>query len=65
MSVLLVLIPLSLLLVAVAVLAFFWAAGSGQFDNLDTEAWRVVMDDETQPPESRRRQPRDEEDDAS
>jgi len=64
MSVLLVLIPLSLLLVAVAVLAFFWAAGSGQFDNLDTEAWRVVMDDEAQPPESRR-QARDEEDDAS
>ena len=64
MSVLLVLIPLSLLLVAVAVLAFFWAAGSGQFDNLDTEAWRVVMDDETQPPESRR-QPREEKDDAS
>ena len=54
MSVLLVLIPLSLLLIAVAVIAFFWAAGSGQFDNLDTEAWRVVMDDDEKPPESRR-----------
>ena len=64
MSVLLVLIPLSLLLIAAAVIAFFWAAGSGQFDNLDTEAWRVVMDDDEKPPESRR-ESTEREDDAS
>ena len=49
MSILYVLIPLALLLLGVAVWAFFWAVGSGQFDDLDTPAVRVVMDDDTTP----------------
>lgn len=49
MSILYVLIPLALLLLGVAVWAFFWAVGSGQFDDLDTPAIRVVMDDDTTP----------------
>ena len=49
MSILYVLIPLALLLLGAAVWAFFWAVGSGQFDDLDTPAVRVVMDDDTAP----------------
>lgn len=49
MSILYVLIPLALLLLGVAVWAFFWAVGSGQFDDLDTPAVRIVMDDDTKP----------------
>jgi len=49
MSILYVLIPLALLLLGVAVWAFFWAVGSGQFDDLDTPAIRIVMDDDTKP----------------
>jgi cbb3-type cytochrome oxidase maturation protein len=49
MSILYVLIPLALLLLGVAVWAFFWAVGSGQFDDLDTPAIRVVMDDDSKP----------------
>ncbi len=49
MSILYVLIPLALLLLGVAVWAFFWAVGSGQFDDLDTPAVRIVMDDDTAP----------------
>ncbi len=49
MSILYVLIPLALLLLGLAVWAFFWAVGSGQFDDLDTPAVRVVMDDDTKP----------------
>ena len=51
MSILYVLIPLALLLLGLAVWAFFWAVGSGQFDDLDTPAMRVVMDDDTKPKE--------------
>ncbi len=51
MSILYVLIPLALLLLGVAVWAFFWAVGSGQFDDLDTPAVRVVMDDDAKPDE--------------
>ena len=51
MNILYVLIPLALLILGVAVWAFFWAVGSGQFDDLDTPALRVVMDDDEKPPQ--------------
>lgn len=49
MSILYVLIPLALILLGLAVWAFFWAVGSGQFDDLDTPAVRIVMDDDAKP----------------
>jgi cbb3-type cytochrome oxidase maturation protein len=45
MSILFMLIPLSLVLVALACWAFFWAVGNGQFDDLDSPAWDVLSDD--------------------
>jgi cbb3-type cytochrome oxidase maturation protein len=36
----------SLLLPGIAVAAFFWATGDGQFDDLDTPAHRILWDDE-------------------
>jgi cbb3-type cytochrome oxidase maturation protein len=47
------LLPLSLALATVAVIAFIWATKSGQFDDLETPAQRVLFDDEddqNQPP---------------
>lgn len=49
MSILYVLIPLALLVLGIAVWAFFWAVGSGQFDDLDTPAMRIVLDDDSRP----------------
>ena len=49
------LIPLGLLLLAAAVAAFFWAVGSGQFDDLDSPALSVVMDDDSKPATRNRR----------
>ena len=51
MSILYLLIPLALLLLGGAVWAFFWAVGSGQFDDLDTPAVRIIMDDDEKPPD--------------
>jgi cbb3-type cytochrome oxidase maturation protein len=45
MSILYVLIPLSLVLVAFACWAFFWAVGSGQFDELESPAWDVLREE--------------------
>lgn len=45
MSILFILIPLSLVLVAFGLWAFFWAVNKGQFDDLDTAAWSVLQDD--------------------
>ena len=49
MSILYVLIPLALLILGGAVWAFFWAVGSGQFDDLDTPAVQILMDDDKAP----------------
>jgi cbb3-type cytochrome oxidase maturation protein len=45
MDILYLLIPLALLIVAVAVMAFRWATQDGQFDDLETPALRILMDE--------------------
>lgn len=50
MEILYLLIPLSVLLVFVIGAAFWWALQSGQFDDLDGPAQRVLMDDDHQSP---------------
>jgi len=46
MSVLYLLVPLALLLVGLATVAFIWAVRRGQFDDLETPAVRMLHDDE-------------------
>jgi cbb3-type cytochrome oxidase maturation protein len=46
MNILFALIPLAIALLAAAIWAFFWAVRSGQFDDLDTPAVRILLDDE-------------------
>jgi len=50
MSMLYVLIPLALMLLAVAAWALIWAIRSGQFDDLESHGWSVVLDDDQSPP---------------
>jgi cbb3-type cytochrome oxidase maturation protein len=44
MTILLLLIPLSLVLLGVAVWAFVWAVRRGQFDDLDSPALDILVD---------------------
>lgn len=44
MSILYILIPLGLVLVFIGIWAFFWAVGNGQFDDLETPGWSVLVD---------------------
>ncbi|QIG81536.1 cbb3-type cytochrome oxidase assembly protein CcoS [Stakelama tenebrarum] len=44
-----ILIPVALLLGLSGIGAFFWAAKSGQFDDLDGAAMRILIDDEDKP----------------
>ncbi|KAB7614278.1 cbb3-type cytochrome oxidase assembly protein CcoS [Amylibacter sp. SFDW26] len=46
MSVLLYLIPISMLLGGIGLLAFFWALKSKQFDDPDGNASRILIEDE-------------------
>ena len=45
MNVLYILLPLALILVTAAILAYRWATKEGQFDDLETPAVRAVLDD--------------------
>lgn len=45
MEILYVLIPLSVVLLAAAIGVFMWAVNSGQFEDLDTPAWRILKED--------------------
>ena len=53
MSIIYLVLPLALLIVLAAVLAFVWAARRGQYDDLDTPALRVLHDDEDGGPRDR------------
>lgn len=49
MDIIFLLIPVTLMLVGLAAWAFFWAVGSGQFDELDAPAWDILRDDDERP----------------
>ena len=46
MDTIFVLLPLALLIASIAVGFFIWAAKTGQFDDLETPAVRILFDDE-------------------
>ena len=46
MSALLFLIPVALLLGGLGLAAFIWAVRTGQFDDMDGAAQRILIDDE-------------------
>ena len=49
MAILLFLIPISLLLLGVAVWAFVWSVRGGQYDDLDTAPLDILRDDDPLP----------------
>ena len=46
MTILYLLIPLTLLVMGIAIWAFIWAVKTGQFDDLEGPAHRILMDDD-------------------
>lgn len=52
MSVLVYLIPISLLLGVIGLAAFFWSLKSGQYDDLEGAAVRILHDEQDFPPSS-------------
>jgi cbb3-type cytochrome oxidase maturation protein len=49
MTIIFVLVPLGLLFVVAAIGAFFWAVEHEQFEDLDAQASRILVDDGDQP----------------
>ena len=46
MNILYLLIPLGLVLLALALWAFFWAVRHGQFDDLESPGVQILLDDD-------------------
>lgn len=51
------LIPVSVLLVFGIAVAFWWSVRSGQFDDLEGPAFKILMDDEAAPDEKNSEKP--------
>ena len=49
MSVLYIVVPVALVLVGAALVAFVWAARRGQFDDVTTPAVRAIVEDDPPP----------------
>ncbi|MBY5365012.1 cbb3-type cytochrome oxidase assembly protein CcoS [Rhizobium leguminosarum] len=47
MNILIYLIPIALLMGGMGLLAFLWSLKSGQYDDLQGAAWRILTEDET------------------
>ncbi|MCG6201352.1 cbb3-type cytochrome oxidase assembly protein CcoS [Psychromonas antarctica] len=46
MSIIYVLIPIAMLFVSIAVMVFFWAVKSNQYDDLDREGINILFDED-------------------
>lgn len=47
MEVLYLVIPITLVLVTVIIAFLWWSSRSGQYDDMEGPAWKVLMDDDT------------------
>jgi cbb3-type cytochrome oxidase maturation protein len=50
MNMLIYLIPIALSMGAMGLFAFLWSLRSGQYDDLEGAAWRILSDDDRDPP---------------
>lgn len=50
MNILFLLIPLSLMLLALAIWAFFWAVKHDQFEDMDGPAYSILFDEDEKKP---------------
>lgn len=46
MSIIYVLIPLAIIIVGIAIVVFFWAVRSNQFEDLDRQGYSILFDDD-------------------
>lgn len=58
MELLYAIVPFSTFLLTVAILVFFWAVRSGQFDDMDSPAHRILFDDDEEPSKAESQEPK-------
>jgi cbb3-type cytochrome oxidase maturation protein len=53
MSIIYVLIPIAIIIVAFAIVIFFWAVKTNQFEDLDRQGYSILFDDDLSPEEKK------------
>ncbi|MCU7554118.1 cbb3-type cytochrome oxidase assembly protein CcoS [Alteromonas sp. ASW11-19] len=53
MSIIYVLIPVAIIIIAAAIGIFFWAVKSNQFEDLDRQGYNILFDDDLPPEEKK------------
>ncbi|RUO21674.1 cbb3-type cytochrome oxidase assembly protein CcoS [Aliidiomarina haloalkalitolerans] len=46
MEILHLMVPIAIILVVIAIVIFFWAVRSGQFDDLERQGYNILLDDD-------------------
>ncbi len=59
MNIIYVLIPIAIIIVAVAIVAFFWAVKNNQFEDLERQGHSILFDDDVTPSPKSEQQKRD------
>lgn len=54
MNIIFVSIPIGIILIGLAIAAFFWAVRSGQYDDLEGPAYSILMDEDREERQRRR-----------
>ncbi len=52
MNILIYLIPIALVMGGIGLATFFWSLKSGQYDDLEGAAWRILDEDDPDSPKS-------------
>lgn len=56
MSIIYILIPLAIIIVALAIGIFFWAVKSNQFEDLERHGYSILFDDDIKPESTQKNQ---------
>ena len=52
MDILFLLIPIALIFLIIAIAIFFWAIRDGQYDDMESQGLKIIMDDNQKQPEN-------------
>lgn len=52
MEILHLMVPIAIILVIIAIVIFFWAVRTGQFDDLERQGYSVLLDEDNEQPKS-------------
>lgn len=54
MEILHLMVPIAIILVVIAIVIFFWAVRTGQFDDLERQGYNILLDEDDEKPASKK-----------